>query len=196
MNTTPQTAARKWPARLLADVLVVLPSVLRIFPYIKPPNFQPVGALSLLGGARQPLWQALLTPMLVMVVTDLLLERMFGWTPFNPFVYGCFAAMVLLGRLLRRTNSPLKIGSASLAGSTLFYLVTNFGVWYMSRGKPNALYAPTLDGLLICYRQGLYFFGLTVLGDLGFCFVLFGAYDWLTKPALGEKRAPIEEIAR
>ncbi len=195
MNTTPQAAPKTWPARVAADLLAAGTGIIRLLP--RPPNIAPISAMSLLGGARQPLWQALLTPLLVMAITDVLLLKFQALPAFDPFVYGSFVAIALLGRwLLRDTRSLARIGGASLLASTLFFLVTNFGVWYMSRGKANALYAPTLDGLLICYRQGLYFFGLTVVGDLGFCFVLFGAYDWLTKPAFGAKRAPVEEIAR
>src|SRR5437899_2945440 len=60
MNPTPDT--RPTPARPIFSVLATLLSgALRLVPYgIRPPNFAPPGALGLYGGARAPLWQALL----------------------------------------------------------------------------------------------------------------------------------------
>ncbi|MFL5341029.1 MAG: DUF6580 family putative transport protein [Gemmataceae bacterium] len=197
MKTTPDMPSPTRTDRWLADAVAVLPSAIRLFPTIKPPNIVPVGALSLLGGARQPLWQALLTPLLVMAVTDYILKITLNYTPFNPYVYASFALTVLLGRaLLRGTRSWWRIGSASLAASTLFYLVTNFGVWYAGIGKPGAMYSGTAAGLLTCYVQGIPFFGLTALGDLGCCFALFAAYDWITGGALARKPAAVEEAAK
>jgi hypothetical protein len=176
---------------LAAGIMVVLAGFVRLFPNLKPPNVAPIGALALFSGARSPLWQAIAMPLVCMVISDLLLWRMLAWEPFNIYVYGSFAVYILLGRLLRYTRSPWKIAAVSLVASLQFFLISNFGVWYMYN-----FYPPTLAGLAQCYTAGLLFFGFTVAGDLGFAAVLFGAYDWLPGLIYGSKRLPAEESVR
>ncbi len=54
----------------------------------------------------------------------------------------------------------------------LFFLITNFGVWLHT-----GLYAKTWGGLVQSYTLALPFFRNTLLGDLGFVGLLFGAYE-------------------
>jgi hypothetical protein len=103
---------------------------------------------------------------------------------------------VLLGRTLRQSRSWARLVAASLASSILFFLVSNFGVWFKCLIGASRLYPPTAAGLLTCYVQGIPYFGLTLVGDLGFSFALLGVYDWIAKPALGTKPAAVEEAAR
>ncbi len=163
-------------ARYLAIGLAVVAGLLRLIPH--PFNFTPVTALALFGGARLRLWQAFILPLLVMVVSDFLIWQTLGWSPFNKLVYGCFAMNVLLGLTLRRTRSPLRIGATAVVASVLFFLVTNFGIWYTSKMDSQTIpagqgmvlqkegakypfgqihYADNAQGLLTCYFMGLDF---------------------------------------
>ena len=193
--TSPSTSTKDEPApvkSLASAMMVFLAGLMRLAPSLKPPNVAPIGGMALFGGSRLPLWQAFLMQFICMAISDLILQRTLGWRGFDPWVYGSFAVYVLLGRLLRGSRSPVKIGAVSFAASTQFFLVTNFGFWL----SPNGLYAPTLAGLIECYTAALPFYGFTLAGDLGFCLVLFGAYDWLASVVMGRKRMPIEEAAR
>src|SRR5262249_54102213 len=128
---------------LLLGAAVAL--VVRLVPH--PFNLTPIGALGLYGGARLRSWQAYVLPLIVLAVSDLLLWAVLGYPPFNPYVYGSFVAYVLLGRfLMARTESPWRIGLGTVAGSVLFFLITNFGVW-----EGSQLYAQDLGGLVTCY---------------------------------------------
>jgi hypothetical protein len=185
--------------RPLAIGLILLTSiVMRLIPNgIKPPNVAPFGAQGLLGGARLPLWLGLLLQFVSLVISDLLLWRLFDKTPFSVMVYVAFAIYLLLGRaLLRGKQSARRLALVSLLGSIQFFLLTNFGTWYGSRGSALPLYPPTFAGLVECYVMGLPFFGFTVAGDLGFSAVLFGAEAWLyglvtaARPAAGAQEVP------
>src|SRR5689334_18877319 len=83
--------------------MTVLIGSVRLVPYVLPIpypwNFAPVGAMSLYGGARLRLWQALTLPLLLMAATDGLIWLLTGYRPFDPWVYGSLAVTVLLGRL-------------------------------------------------------------------------------------------------
>jgi hypothetical protein len=69
----------------------------------------------------------------------------------------------------------LAITAGSLTGSIVFFVITNFAVWLGS-----GYYPQTLSGLLTSYTLAIPFFHYTLLGDLFFNAVLFGAVSWLT----------------
>jgi hypothetical protein len=122
---------------------------------------------------------------------------MFGWEPFNPYVYGSFVAYLLLGRaMLKGNDSVSRIAGVSFLASVQFFLITNFGVWMSSARAVHPLYEANVGGLLQCYTAALPYFAFTVAGDVGFSAVFFGAQAWLygmlfaTKPVKGT-----EEVA-
>jgi hypothetical protein len=133
------------------------------------PNFTPLGALTLFGGARLRFWQAVALPLAAWLASDLLLWWLKGYAPFNPFVYTCFLLNILWGRLLLRQATPARVTAAALLSSGQFFAVTNFGVWLT-----GTMYPHTAAGLLACYAAGLPFARYTLLGDLCFSALLFG----------------------
>jgi hypothetical protein len=163
---------QKNTARPLALGLVVLGALARLAPH--PPNFAPVGGLSLFAGGRLRSWQAYLLPLLLMAITDPLVG---GYSFATPFVYASLLINVWIGTHLRATESPLRIGSAAAIGSLQFYLITNFGVWLGA----VATYPRTLAGLATCYVNAIPFYGRTLLSDLFYSAVLFGLYAWLSR---------------
>ena len=88
-------------------------------------------------------------------------------------VYPCFMAYALIGRSVRHSSSPLRIGGAAVAGALLFYLVTNFACW---AGGDGLTYTKDFAGLIHCYVMALPFFGGTLGGDLGFSLLFFGLH--------------------
>jgi hypothetical protein len=167
----------------LALTLTVGAALLRLAPH--PPNFAPVGGLALFGGARFRGWQAYVIPLLAMLVTDPILSHMVGFPAYSwgtLIIYACFLINVLLGRaFLQHSTSPARIGLVTLAGSTQFFLITNFFSWSM--------YPHTTAGLIECYVAALPFFGRTVLGDLFYSGVLFGAYALMKRQAVQKAAA-------
>jgi len=174
----------------LAGVLLAAAAI-RFLPL--PPNSAPVGAMALFGGAMLARWRAALAlPLGAMLLSDLLMAWLFygpAVFPGMPFVYAGFAFYVVLGRWMRRRRcrGPFGIGSAALAGSLGFFLITNFGVWL--RGT---LYPLSFEGLLACYTAGLPFYRNTVAADVIFSALFFGglalaARYWpiLREPARG-----------
>ncbi|MDQ7827626.1 MAG: DUF6580 family putative transport protein [Armatimonadota bacterium] len=164
------------PRHLAVALLIVAAAASRLLPH--PPNVTPVAAMALFGGAAfVDLRLAVLVPLGAMVLSDLVL----GLHATIPFVYAALAATALIGRLLRGRRRPAPLVAASLAASTLFFLVTNFGVWLV-----GGLYPKTAAGLVAAYVAGLPFFRNTLLGDLAFTVLLFGGFALLerTVPAL------------
>ena len=173
--TTP--VSRPWALGLSigAGVVRLLDNLLRVF------NLSPIGAMGIFGGARLPSWQAFVLPLAIMAATDVGLWVAHGfdsqyslWHMSRPFVYGSFMIYVLIGRCLTNTNSPLRIGGATLLGTAQFFLITNFGAWLEN---PN-LYSRDEAGLLHCYAMGWAFDqGRMLIGDLLFTGLLFGVHS-------------------
>jgi len=159
-------------------------ALLRLMPHL--PNFTPIAAIALFGGARlSKKWLAFAIPLGAMLVSDVALELVSPWGGFHrgmPIVYATFALTVVIGLFVgARGSSPLSVFAGALSGATLFYLTTNFGVWLM-----GGLYPPTLSGLVSCYVAAIPFYGYQLAGDLVYAGVLFGAFAWMERriPAL------------
>ena len=169
-----------------ALLLVLLAAAARILPH--PDNFSPIAAMGLFGAAYfQRRWMMVLVPFAGLFLSDLVLNNViyrefypqFTWYT-SLWIYAAFASVMLLGWvMLRHQVKPGRVVTASLLASGIFFLVTNFSVWLES-----GMYSKTMAGLLGCYTAGLPFLTNTILGDLCFSAVLFGAYAWGTKKVL------------
>jgi len=164
----------------LAILLTVLAALVRLVPH--PPNFSPIGGTALFGGARVRGWQAYVIPLFAMVLTDPIRSRLEGGFPpysaLTPVIYGSFLISVFLGqRFLQNSTNPLRIAGVACAGSIQFYLITNFFVWLGA----HSIYEHTFSGLVACYVAGLPFYGRTLLADLFYSGVLFGAYAFVSR---------------
>ncbi|MCA9390543.1 hypothetical protein KC571_04005 [candidate division WWE3 bacterium] len=154
---------------IIAIVLIVLGVILRLVPH--PPNVAPITAIALLGGAKLGKRSGVILVMSIMLISDLLL----GIHGSMLYTWGSFLAITYIGQLvLQNRSNPLSIFSTALASSLLFFLVTNFGVW-----REGTMYAQNLSGLLQSYTMAIPFYRNTVLGDLIYTPLFFGAYQLL-----------------
>lgn len=99
----------------------------------------------------------------------------------SPWVYASFFLISIMGLvLLQKVRVGAVLGAGVLA-SILFFLITNFSVWLGSTTYPQ-----NIAGLMLCYEAGIPFFGNTLAGDLFYCAVLFGGFEWAQRrvPAL------------
>ncbi len=152
--------------------VVVTAALSRLIPH--PPNVAPIAAMALLGGAcfhNRKL--AFLLPLAAMLLSDLVLGctryRMLSMLAIQPVVYACILATTALGQLVKDRRSVWQVGAASLAGSILFYVATNFAVWAMGHGHPWSA-----SSLAACYVDAIPFFRNSLLGDLAYTTILFG----------------------
>ena len=132
------------------------------------PNFTPIAAIALFGGAyinRKDL--AILIPLVALFLSDLIL----GLHAFLIPVYASFALTVGLGMLLRKKISGPTVILASLVSSLLFFVITNFAVWAIGLN-----YAKDFSGLVQCYTMALPFFLNGTVGDLFYTGILFGGF--------------------
>jgi hypothetical protein len=150
----------------LSPLLVILVAVLlRLLPHL--PNFTPIAAMALFGGAYLNKKFVFIIPILAMFVSDIFL----GFHQTMPYVYGSFILAGVIGLWLKNHKSAKNVICASLISSILFFLITNFGVW------AAGWYPKTLSGLFESYVMGIPFFKNTVFGDLIYTGLFFGGYE-------------------
>ena len=155
--------------------LIVLVAASRFLPH--PPNVACLGALGLFAGCYLSGRRAYLIPFAALLLSDLG-GQLFGFAGlgfYNPItmiaVYAAAMAAVPVGRWMSKQDGLLKYPAGSLAVSTLFFVVSNFGVWL------GPWYPATLESLFACYANAVPFFGYTIAGDLIFTGVLFGTWE-------------------
>ena len=181
---------------VVAVLLPLVPSDFRLW------NYAAFGAVGLFAAARIGrfgLVAALLLGLGAKLASDLLNYVQHGYDadylPFTALVYGAavylgLALYAVLGLLLlRKSESPARIGATALTGGVCFFLLTNFASWIHL-----PMYPKTFAGLLEAYGQGLPFIRGTLLSDVLFTGVLFGLNAILERATTPQYAAiPVED---
>ena len=159
--------------RPLLFALIGLAVASRLVPH--PPNFVFLGALGLFAGCHFRGAWAVLAPLAALGISDLIgqVAGLRGMGFYQPVVmlavYSGVAASGLIGRTLRNHQSILRVASASLACSAVFFVLSNLGVW------ASGVYSAGPAGLVACYTAAVPFFGYTHAGDLFYSALTFGS---------------------
>lgn len=161
-------------------VLILVAAFSRIIPH--PHNFTPVGGIAVFGSyfLGRKIW-AFFVPLFSLWLSDLFINNIIypiqypqyyeGFTLFGSFwVYGSFLLMIPLAWGLLSSFSVPKLALTGFSTASLFFLITNFGSWLN-----NPVYPQNFSGLLTSYAAGLPFFQNTLLGDISYLIILFGA---------------------
>ena len=124
-----------------------------------PPNFTSLLALSfyipaILGLRFLP----------VLVISFFITDLIIGFHSVTLFTWGSVVLIGLMSKFFIK-NTKTRITGA-LTGASLFFVITNFGVWSMGS------YGYTLEGLLTCYTLAIPFFGNTLAGTIMFSAVI------------------------
>lgn len=145
--------------------LVLLGATLRMLPH--PANFAPVAALAIFGGALLPKRSAVLVPLLIMIISDLII----GVHSLILVTWGCYALIAWASHVWLTKRSAARGVELTVAASIFFYFTTNFAVWLTS-----GMYAHTFSGLARCFTLALPFFRNTLASDIIYTAALFGIY--------------------
>ena len=183
------------PGPWVVAAMILVAGLSRLLPHAW--NFTPVEAMALFGGAYfARRWLAFVVPLGAMLATDLVMgfnvavpgytvvtlpftEVQFGLHGSMPVVYACIAASVALGFVLRGKVGVLRVAGCGLAGSLLFFLVTNWFVWLTAQGVPG--YEACTIGLASCYVAALPFLKGWLLGTAVWSVILFGGFELLRR---------------
>jgi len=157
----------------ILEILAVIAFVLigisvRLLPHL--PNFTPVAAIALFGGFYfRNKKVAFILPVIVMLVSDMFIG--YYQISLMAVVYGSFLLCVILGSKLIKHEEWYTILGSSLLAAIIFFLLTNFAVWFTTSWYPKSI-----SGILQCYLMGLPFFRNTLLGNVFYVSCFFGIY--------------------
>jgi len=153
---------------MIALMIVVIGIVMRFLPH--PANVTPIAAIALFAGAYLNRKYVLWVPLAIIVISDLVI----GLHDVVLYTWGSFLLIGLIGMWVKGNKRLLNIGLASVASSSLFFIVTNFGVWMQ-------WYPRNLQGLANCYMLALPFYRNTFIGDIVYVAVFFGIYELVAR---------------
>jgi hypothetical protein len=147
--------------------LILAAALSRLLPH--PMNFAPISALALFGGVYLDKKHTFIVPLAAMLVSDYFI----GFYPGILWVYGSFALIGFIGLWLRSHRGLGSTALATVLGSIVFFVVTNFGVWISNQVS----YAHDAAGLIQCFAAAIPFFRNTLLGDTVYVGSMFGIYE-------------------
>lgn len=139
-------------------------------------NFAPLAAIALCGAAYFPRPYKFAVPLLALLASDIVLNLHYGASLLDPLIFGRYLALIVVGcvGLALSGRASLKtLLPAAIAGSALFYAITNAFSWLSDPG-----YAKSVAGLIQALTTGLpgyaptwMFFRNSLVSDLLFTFV-------------------------
>ena len=151
--------------------LIILLALSRLIPH--PPNFTPILGMAVFSGAIiNKKIVAYLVPLAAMLLSDLYL----GFHSGMPIIYFTLAICVLIGTFIESRATILNSILGITAGVLVFYLITNFTVWYGS-----GMYENSFSGLITCYVMGLPFLQNTFISSLIYGMGAFLIYEVINK---------------
>ncbi len=153
---------------MLAFALLFLGVASRLLVHL--PNFTPVLALALFGGVYLSPRRAIVMPLVMMMLSDLVI----GLHDTIFFTWGSVLLISILGLILRSRKSILNVAWMASVSAVLFFVITNLGAWLM-------MYPKTFLGLQQCFVAAVPFFRDTLLSTLIYSAILFGGYEILAQ---------------
>ena len=146
--------------------LVLILILSRLIPH--PPNFTPIVAVAIMSGY---LFKNIYLSFATLLVSMLVADSFIGFYENIFFVYLSLLFLVYIFYKLGRKINLKNLFLYSFAGSILFFIITNFGVWLLgSPGLDNVPYEKNLQGLIKCYILAIPFIKNTVLSTLTFSY--------------------------
>lgn len=171
----------KYLSAISVALFVVVIGLARLLPH--PFGVTPLGAMALFSGAYiQHRYQWLL-PLAALLIGDLVMGLYDGVVMLG--VYAGFALCALIARYaLKRGWNASKLGGIMVLNAVVFYLVSNLAMWYSTLSA----YPMTPAGLVQCYINGLPFLAQTLLGDMLYTALIFGAAHLVE--SMGQANSP------
>lgn len=164
-------------------VMILLAAASRFLPIAFPAmqNFSPVGTMALFGGAyfTKKHW-AFIIPMVSLWLSNLVLNNVFYTKYYDGFSFGfetavfvSFALVVSVGIIFLKKVNLTNLLTANLLGTAGFFLISNLFVWMSGK-----MYSQDFNGLVTCYTMALPFLKNTLLSNLLFSAIMFGAFEY------------------
>ena len=143
--------------------LILILAFSRIIPH--PPNFTPIITIAVMSGY---LFRNIYLAIAMLLISMLLSDAFIGFYKNMFFVY---ISLIFIVYFFYKIDSKINFKNLflfSIFGSVIFYLISNFGVWYF-----GGLYEKNFNGLIECYFLAIPFFKNTLISTIIFSYAAF-----------------------
>ena len=140
--------------------LILILALSRLMPH--PDNFTPIIALAIMSSY---FFRNVNFSYTVMLFSMLLADFFIGFYSYMLFVYISLFLIVLIFFKISKKMNYKNLFIFSFFGSTIFFLISNFGVWLVGN-----LYERNINGLIECYFMAIPFFKNTIISTLIFSY--------------------------
>ena len=144
-------------------ILILILAMSRLIPH--PPNFTPIISVAIMSGY---LFRNIYLSFVVLITSMILADAFIGFYENMLFVY---LSLLLIAYIFYKIAGKINLKNLFIYGffgSVIFYLISNFGVWYFGN-----LYEKNFNGLIECYFLAIPFFKNTVLSTIFFTYITF-----------------------
>ncbi len=162
---------------IIAAILVLAAAISRVIMY--PDNFSPIIGMAIFSGAiLHDKRLAFALPLFAMLLSDIMFEAFtiapgfWGWGQLVG--YGILVLITILAFNLKKINIR-NVLAFSIMSSILFYLLSNLSFFIIDNPVYHT-YTQDTNGFIQCYVQALPFLRTSLVADLVYSGILFGAY--------------------
>jgi len=143
-------------------------------------NFSPIGAMAIFGGAYfSKRWKAFVFPLLMLFISDFILQQTVFKRYGNGFlyggwywVYGAFVVITIVSRWILAKITVERFFVSVLVCVVIHWIVTDLGVWIGSIRYPQ-----TFVGFIVCLENAIPYEWRFLAGTLLYGTVLFAAFE-------------------
>ena len=155
--------------------LILILALARLIPH--PPNFTPIIAVAIMSGY---FFKNINLSIAVLLFTMLISDAFIGFYENLIFVYLSLILITFIFYKITKTINYKNLLAFSFAGSVIFFIISNFGVWALgSPGVYDIAYEKSFSGLMQCYILAIPFFGNTFLSTIIFAYPAIYIYKSL-----------------
>ena len=155
--------------------LILILALSRLVPH--PWNFTPVIAVAIMSGY---FFKNIYFSLSILLIAMLIADVFIGFYENMIFVYLSLMFITFVFFKISKKINFKNLFVYSFAGSLIFFIVSNFGVWALeSPGVYDIAYEKNLNGLVECYILAIPFFGNTFLSTVIFAYPTIFVYKTL-----------------
>tara|TARA_B100001750_G_C15485234_1_gene587882 strand:- start:895 stop:1410 length:516 start_codon:yes stop_codon:yes gene_type:complete len=151
--------------------LVLILVLARLIPH--PPNFTPIIAAAIMSSY---FFKDLKFSLIILIASMFLGDVFIGFYKNMFFVYLSLALITFTFFKISKKINLTNLFVYGFCGSFIFYLISNFGVWFL-----GDLYVKNLNGLIECYFLAIPFFKNTFFSTIIFSYATLIIYKSFTK---------------
>ena len=146
--------------------LIFILTLSRLIPH--PPNFTPIISIAILSSF---FFKNINLSISVILITMFISDLLIG---FHDYVFFTYIPLVVIATIFKEKILKYKnILFYSVIGVIIFYLISNFGVWFLGKN-----YEYNIHGLISCYIAGLPFLKNSLISTIFYTYLTFSIFKF------------------